>query len=377
MRGSVQSRTKGSWRLRYDGPLDATGKRKQVTETVRGTKKFAEDELRDRLTAIKKGGYVPKSKETVADFMRQWLQIYVTTNCEPKTEQGYRYILGHYVEPIIGGIALQSLTSRHIQGMYTLLLEKGLSARTVKHCHTVLRTSLSYAVKWDALVHNPADATTPPRPSRREMKIWDTETIHEFLEVAKTNRFYYLFHLAVLTGMRRAELAGLKWDSVNLPDGKISVTRTLQRIKGKGLMEGQPKTPKSRRLIALSPNAVKLMHELQGKQLENRLQAGPLWQSSGYVFTQLNGKAIDPDWTSKDFAKIVSRANFPHMTLHGLRHAHATLLLTAGVHPKVVQERLGHSGVSVTLDIYSHVVQGMQEAAALALDERFAQKRAM
>lgn len=376
MQGSIQKRGI-NWRIRYDGPPDATGKRRQVSETVKGAKKDADRVLRDRLAAIENGGYIPRNKETVGEFMRQWLDTYAATNCGPKTQQGYRYLLTHYVEPFIGQIPLQSLTPRHIQSMYTSLLERGLGARTVKHCHTVLKQSLSHAIRWGILVHNPADATTSPRPLRREMGIWDAETIHEFLEAAKSNRFYYLYHLAILTGMRRAELAGLKWDSVDLSEGKLSVTRTLQRIKGKGLVEGQPKTAKSRRLIALGPNAVSLLHEARGRQIEYRLQAGSLWQNTGYVFTQPDGRPVDPEWTSKDFACIVRTANLPHTTLHGLRHAHATLLLTAGVHPKVVQERLGHSGISITLDIYSHVVQGMQEAAALALDARLAQTDAV
>ncbi len=368
--GSIRQRGRGSWQIRYDGPPDANGKITKLSEAVRGSRRDAEKALRERLGIVEDGSYVAKNKETVAEFFQQWLDGYVATNCKPKTQQGYRYLLTHYVEPSIGQIPLQSLAARHIQGMYGNLLNQGLSAQTVKHCHTVLKQALSYAIRWGNLVHNPADATTPPRPPSREVEIWNAETVHEFLVAAKSNRFYYLFHLAVLTGMRRAELAGLKWDSVDLNEGTISVTRSLQRIKGEGLVEGQPKTGKSRRLIALSPNAVSLLHELRGKQIEHRLQAGTLWQDSGYVFTQLNGKAIDPEWTSKDFALIVRRANLPYMTLHGLRHAHATLLLTAGVHPKVVQERLGHSGVSITLDIYSHVVQGMQESAALAIDER-------
>ncbi|MSQ07667.1 MAG: site-specific integrase [Dehalococcoidia bacterium] len=157
--------------------------------------------------------------------------------------------------------------------------------------------------------------------------------------------------------------------------GKLSVVNTLQRITGHGLVVGPPKTARSRRSIALSPEAVNLLHAIRGRQIEQRLAAGDAWQNTGYVFTQANGTPVAPDMISKDFCAIVRTAGLPHLTFHGLRHAHATLLLTAGVHPKVVSERLGHSNIAITMDTYSHVLPGLQEAAALALDERLARGR--
>ena len=150
----------------------------------------------------------------------------------------------------------------------------------------------------------------------------------------------------------------------------------MQRIEGKGLVEGQPKTGKSRRSIALSPVAVNLLHAIRGRQIEQRLAAGTAWQNTGYVFTQADGRPMNPIKVTQEFASIVRQARLPHLTLHGLRHAHATLLLTAEVHPKIVSERLGHSNIAVTMDTYSHVLPGMQEAAAVALDEQLARGHA-
>ena len=189
-------------------------------------------------------------------------------------------------------------------------------------------------MKWGLLVRNPADAATPPRPQGRELQTWDSETIHTFLQASKASPYLDLYNLAVLTGMRRAELCGLAWRVVDLERGKLSVVKTLQRISGHGLWEGQPKTGKSRRSIALSVSAVKLLKNARNKQIEQRLAAGPAWTDSGYVFAHADGRPIDSDRVSKDFARIVRVAGLPHMTLHGLRHAHATLLLTAGVHPQ-------------------------------------------
>jgi integrase len=199
--------------------------------------------------------------------------------------------------------------------------------------------------------------------------MWDAETVDRFLAASEGSRFRDLYQLAVLTGMRRSELAGLKWDYVNLVNGRLSVVATLQRILGLGLVEGQPKTARSRRSIALAPEAVELLHGIRGRQIEQRLDYGDLWHNSGFVFTQENGKPINPPSVSKEFKAIVLKAGLPRLTLHGLRHAHATLALIAGVYPKIVSERLGHSSIAVTMDVYSHVLPGMQEEAAQAVED--------
>ena len=375
MNGSIRQRSKGTWQLRYDAPPDGTGKRRFVSETVRGNKKDAERVLRERLASIENGGYVAKDKETVAQYMQRWLQTYAATNTTIRTQEGYKGNVDRYIVPSIGGIVLQNLTGRHIQTMYGQMLDRGLSARTALHVHRVLREALGHGVKWGILTRNVADATTPPRPDNRQADMWDAETIDQFLVAAEGGRFRSVYHLAVLTGMRRSELAGLKWDHVDLVNGRLSVIATLQRIIGQGLVAGQPKTPRSRRSIALASDAIELLHSLRGRQIEQRLDFGELWMNSGYVFTQEGGKPINPPSVSKDFASIVRKAELPHLTFHGLRHAHATLALTAGINPKIVSERLGHSNIAVTMDTYSHVLPGMQEAAAQAVEDLLARAR--
>lgn len=375
MKGSVHQRSKGSYQLRYEGPPDGTGKRKYLSETVRGTKKEAERVLRERLAAIESGGYVPKHKETVRDFMQRWLDTYASANITLRTLHGYRGYVKRYLDPTIGGVALQNLTPRHIQGVYADMLERGLSNTTVVQLHRIVREDLSHAVKWGILTRNPADATAPPKVQHKEIEMWDVDTIQRFMEGGKESRFGDLYPLAILTGLRRSELCGLKWEHVDLMRGRLSVVRTLQRITGYGLVEGQPKTQKSRRSIALSPEAIDILHAIRNQQMAQQLEAGPVWQSTGYVFTQIDGSPLAPDMISKDFCAFVRKAGLPHLTFHGLRHAHATLLLTDGVHLKIVSERLGHSNIAITADTYSHVLPGLQEQAVLGLDQRLFKRK--
>ncbi|MDA1270673.1 MAG: tyrosine-type recombinase/integrase [Chloroflexi bacterium] len=368
MNGSIRQRSKGTWQLRYDAPPDGTGKRRFVSETVKGNKKDAERVLRERLAAVETGNYVTRDKETVAEYLNHWLGTYAASNTTLRTQQGYLGNIRRYIEPSIGSIELQKLKPDQIQKLYVGLLEKGLGNRTVLHVHRVLRKALSDGVKWGVLVRNVADAATPPRPQNKEMEMWDTDTISEFIAITEGHRFRDFYLLALLTGLRRSELCGVKWESVDLVAGRLSVVRTLQRIDGKGLVEGQPKTRKSRRSIALSPQAVEVLHAVRGQQIEYQLAAGPLWRNTGYVLTQADGSPLNPITVTQKFTAIVRESNLPHLTLHGLRHAHATLMLTAGVHPKVVSERLGHSNIAITMDTYSHVMPGLQEEAVLTLD---------
>ena len=370
MQGNLQKRSKGSWRLRYDGPPDGNGRRRQVTETVRGTRKEAERVLRERIATVENGAYVPKAKDTVNSFLKKWIDTYVATNTTVRTLHGYQGYIDRYITPTIGSIPLQSLTAPQVQKVYADLQGRGLSANTIGQLHRIFKESLSHAVKWGILSRNVAEAVTPPKAVRNQTNMWDVDTIIRFLEATRAGRFGTLYRFATLTGMRRSEICGLKWDCVDLSKSSLSVVNTLQRIAGYGLVEGQPKTGRSRRIIALSRTAVTLLHKIRGQQLENRLKSGPVWQETGYVFTQIDGTAVDRDRISRAFAHFVRDAELPHLTFHGLRHAHATLMLSAGVHPKVVSERLGHSNIAITMDTYSHVLPDLQEAAAEAIDDQ-------
>lgn len=376
MKGHVYSRTQGSWTIMYDLPANGTGKRRQKSETFQGiTKRQAEQKLREKLISMDNGSYVPMVKQTVAAYLNKWMETYVATNCTVRTAAGYREKLHGYIIPKVGHVELQKLSPGQIQNIYAEMLERGLSNTTINQTHRILHKALGTALKWGLLNRNPVDATTAPRLERKLVDMWDTETIEKFLDAAQESRFSDLYALAVLTGMRRSELCGLKWENVDLVASRLSVVNTLQRIKGYGLVEGLPKTARSRRSISLSPQAVETLHAIRGSQLGLQLEAGELWQHTGYVFTQPGGQPIAPDMISKDFCALVRLHGLPRLTFHGLRHAFASLMLSSGVNLKVTSEMLGHSNIAITGDTYSHVLPGMQEEAALLLDQRLTIKR--
>ena len=372
MKGNIMKRGPDTWRLRYDTARQGEGKRRQLTETVHGTKKDAERRLRELIHRAETGLDVPRTKETVTQYMDRWLSTYAATNTSPRTQQGYRGVIHRYVVPEIGGSSLQRLSTDQIQGLYGRMTDRGLSPRTVLQVHRILKEALGLGVTWGLLARNPADSAVPPRVRNNPPQMWDASTVSRFIDLSEPSPYGYFFRFAVLTGMRRSELAGLKWEDVRLDDARLSVVRTLQRITGMGLVEGLPKTAKSRRSIALSSATVDLLHSVRGEQIERRIQAGDAWQETGYVFTTQNGRPIDPDGATQAFTKLIREKRLPHISLHGLRHAHATLMLSAGVHPKVVSERLGHSNIGITLDTYSHVLPDMQEDAVSALDRTLA-----
>ncbi len=349
--GGIRRRSNGSWEIRYYGPPDVDGNQKRIYESLRGSRRDAERVLRDRVGAIERDEFAENSKETVAEFLWRWLDTYAATNTSLRTQQGYRVNVRRLI-PHIGAIPLQKLRPQHVQKMYADLTGRGLSPQTVRLTHRTLSEALSHGVKWGVLTRNVSSATSAPKPKRKQQQMWDAPIIHKFLRIAEDSAFADLYHLAIRTGMRRSELAGLQWEYVDLERAQLSVANTLQRITGRGLMEGNPKTLLSRRMIALSPKAVSLLKSIQRKQIEQRLAAGPIWENTGYVFTQQNGRKIDSDKITRDFTRIVRQNDLPKITLKDLRHAHATLLLVAGVHPKVVSERLGHSNISMHYDGY-------------------------
>ena len=377
MRGQIKRRSKISWTLILDlGRDPATGKRQQQWTTVRGTKRDAERKLAELQHQIDTGGFVKPSRLTLGEFLDQWLRDYAATNVRPRTFEGYNTVVRSQLVPKLGNIALGELRPAHLQAYYAKALTDGrvdgkpggLSARSVLHHHRVLSEALSHAVKWGLVARNVAKAVDPPRPERIEMKALDADGVRKLLEAASGTPYHPMLHLAIYTGMRRSEILGLRWMDVDLSMATLSVVQVIHQLYNGEIIFQEPKTSKSRRLLDLSPTAVLALRAHRERQEADRKMLGVPLADSDLVFSKSDGSPALPNALTKAFGKIARRAGLSAVRLHDLRHTHATLMLRQGVHPKVVQERLGHSSISITLDTYSHVTPGLQRAAALALD---------
>jgi integrase len=268
------------------------------------------------------------------------------------------------------------LNPQHLQKYYAKQItgvrrdgKDALTPTTVSHHHTCLHCALKMAVRGGLLIRNPADAVTPPRPLHTEMHTMNEEDLQTFLETVKTTPYYTLFYTSLFTGVRRSELLALRWTDVDLFLCQISVTQTLHHLQDGNLVFRPTKTAKGRRMIALSPSLALVLKEHREKQRLERIMVGRPFKEDDFVFCTPEGRPLLPDTISNVWRKMVKRAGLKHFRLHDARHTHASLLLKQGVHPKVVQERLGHATISTTLDLYSHVAPGLQAAAAARFDE--------
>lgn len=377
MRGYIEQRSKGSYHLRvYVGRDPQTGKRRYRTETVKGAKRDAQKRLAELVTEINHGVLTLPSRIAVKEYLLKWLDGYAKVNVSPRTYERYEEICRVHLIPSLGAIPLASLQPVHIQDSYAKTLAEGrcngaggLSKRTVNHHHRVLYEALKNAVRQGLIVRNPAEAVTPPRPEHVEMKTLDAQGLRRLLQAAEGTAFYVLFYTAAYTGLRRSELLGLRWERVDADLGTMEVVETLHRLRSGEYILKPPKSQKGRRRIALPPQLAILLRDHKAEQEATRQQIGlPPLLPTDFVFSEPDGSYIDPDRISKAFRKVAQRIGFAGR-FHDLRHTHATLMLAQNVHPKIVQERLGHANIALTLDTYSHKVQGMDEAAALKFGE--------
>jgi integrase len=367
MRGHITKRGKESYSIVISlGRDPATGKYKYQWVTVKGTKKAAEKRLLELLHQLDTGTFVNPGKTTLAEYLRRWLQEYAKPNLSPRGFERYESITRVHLIPRLGNIPLVQLTSEQLQKHYTLKVNEGLSPRSIRYHHVVLHKALETAIKWGLLARNVSDGVDVPRARQTEMRTWDEYEVTRFLETARDSRYYWLFHTALFTGMRRSELLALQWRDIDFQ--QISVNRSLHQLRDGSYVFTQPKSVKSRRAIALSPSSVLTLSEHKEDQKRMRAMLGLPLRDDDLVFAAHDGKPLRPNTVSRAWTALAAHAGLKVIRLHDARHTHASLMLKQGVHPKIVQERLGHSSIQVTLDTYSHVAPGLQEAAAESFD---------
>ena len=367
MRGSVRQKSKNSWQIQIYTGIGPDGKRRRHFETVIGRKGDAQRRLTELLASLDKGVYTPLGKLTLAGLLSQWLQGYVKTNCSIRTLESYQSTAEHHLIPVLGHIQLKQLTPQAIQAYYGQACEK-LSSKSVLYHHRILKHALKYAVRQGYLGRNPCDLVDPPKPQKKAMRTLTPAEVAILLETASDSRFYPVIYTAVGTGLRQAELLALRWRDINFDSESISVSRALYKRRSVCQFT-EPKTAHSRRRVSIPSKLTDYLKEYRAERESLSLHLGGLPHLDDLVFASIEGKPLDPGVLSHAFAKIARRAGLQGVRFHDLRHTFASLMLLRGAKPKVISEALGHASVAFTMDVYSHIMEGMASEAIALLNE--------
>ena len=366
MKGRIRRRSKFSWEITLDIGVDPQGRRQRRYIHVKGKKAEAERKLRELLTSIDQGLPVDTETMTTGDFLEKWLQDYAVPNTRSRTAERYASDVRLHIDPAIGHIKLTDLRASHIQKLEADLMSAGKSPTSVRHLHRVLKSALKRAMRWGYLYRNVAEAVDPPGHVHHEIRPPELEQVLELLRLAADTPYGTALTFMARTGCRRGECLGLRWTDIDLENAVASIVQTLQRVKREGLVFLPPKSAKSKRAIALDQPTIDMLREHRGEQVLWKLELGNVYEDNGLVFPGPFGKPLDPATLTRNFEKLAKKAGIEHVRLHDLRHFHATTLLRAGTHLKVVQERLGHASIAITADTYSHVAPDLQRQAANA-----------
>lgn len=366
-----------------------SGKRKRQTFIFDGGIRAAEREFARMLLELEKSSHLSPDKITVESYLKTWIE---THKISERTRQRYEGIIISRIIPKIGGLQLKKLSPLDIKKMYIEILKDGrldgkpgdLSNGSLKYIHVVLRCALKWAMIDTLISSNPADAVQAPRidtddefyESKEQAKCFTKSEVADLLGVIKDPQFYTLVFVDTRTGLRRGELLALKWQDIDLKNSTLSVKQSIAYTKAKGTYFKPPKTKKSRRTIEISKEVIEILKLHKKKQDQMKMRYRTTYQDNGLVFCQANGSPMHPDTPTKWFLRLLKKTDLPQLNFHCLRHTHASLLLeAANTNPeitlKMISERLGHSSIGVTMDIYGHLMPGMQRQAVDKLEMLF------
>lgn len=373
-RGRVYKAKNGKWGYVVDDTPDpATGKRRQKRRQGFKLEREAKAALEDARRQLASGGSLAGGAQTVAQLIDQWLTVRQDA-VRPNTIAAYRNHLQRQVSPRIGALRLEQVTPAVIANMLTELRTKGgksgqgLSGRTLVHIHKLCCRVFEDAIKWGAMTTNPAAKVPRPRADQHQAKTWSPEDLRRFLNHIENteHRLRAVWHLAAGTGMRRGELLGLRWSDVDLEAGRLSVNQTLT-VADHPISFGPPKSERSRRAIPLAKTTVEQLRAHKARQAADRLRWPGDWPDHDLVFTDEVGAPIHPNVFTRTHKRICAQAGLEPIRVHDLRHSWATMALQQGVPLKVVSEALGHSSITITADLYSHVTEDMARGAVDAV----------
>ncbi|KZR59134.1 tyrosine-type recombinase/integrase [Pseudobacillus badius] len=383
MRGSIKRDEKtNKWYYEVTVSTDPiTGKRKRKKKRGFATQKEAQAALTKLLAELESSEYVEPSKTLLSEYLKDFLKVRKTElgNVTFKLEKGN---METHVIPELGRLPLSKLTTARLQKFVNdLTTEKGLKAASVKKIFNPLKIALDRAVQMELIAKNPALAVVPPKITKEEMVVWSKEDATRFLEFAKKDRLFILFHLALTTGLRQGELLGLRWKDIDMDKGILRVVQVLTRD---GELKNGGKTSAATRTVTLMKETIPLLRKHKAMINSEQLVAEEYYDNDLVICTSKGTPVLHRN-ANRTFERLIKEYNalsaqmkklnnievpmLNKIRFHDMRHTHATLLLLAEVNPKIVAERLGHSKVSVTLDTYSHVLPNMQQGVADKLSD--------
>jgi integrase len=373
MKGHIRERSPGKWAVILDTRDPTTGKRKRKWHSFAGTKRQAQIECARLISELQGGGQLESTKTSMAQFLDRWL-AHIKARVSPRSHERYSEIVAKNIVPGIGAVSLAKLRPAQIAELYTKALASGrrdgtggLSPNTVVYMHRIVKQALAHAVRWEIISRSPADAVDPPKVERGTMSTYDVAQTAELLDAARGSRLYVPIVLGVLCGLRRGEIAALRWRNVDFLNARIAVVQSAEQT-GEGVRYKEPKSGRAR-TVDMPALVTEELRTHRLRQAEELLRLGVRVTDETFVYTREDGEPMQPRSLSHGWQQLIARTELPRVRFHDLRHAHATHLLASGVHPKVASERLGHSKVGITLDLYSHVLPGMQADAAARVDD--------
>jgi integrase len=377
--GTITRRGKTSWRLKYELPRDPqTSERRTAYVTVKGKRADAEKELRRRLAAIDQGVHVDPSSVTIAEYAREWL---TAAELAASTRQRYGELIEQQIVPHLGAVGLQALKPAQVAAWHQTLLREGgkggrpLSALTVGHAHRVLHVILENAAALEVVGRNVASVVSPPKVQHREIEILTADEIAAVLTGLEGHRLHTLAVLGLGSGCRRGEMLALAWLHVDLDGAMLRVERSLEESDAGGLRFKAPKTKHGRRSISLPASVVDVLRAHRKRQLEQRFALGlGKIPDDALLFSNLEGEALRPHTVSSEWSQVMRARKLPLVSLHALRHTHASALIAAKLDVVAVSRRLGHANPTVTLNIYSHLFENKDDAAAAAIEAAMRRK---
>ena len=375
--GNIQKRKRKSgyaWEITIEMPPDPiTKKRNRTSKTVNGTKKEAEQIMRKLISEAEKGYHVTNNKITVLEWVQTWIEVYITPNVSPTTLSRYQGMIKRYINPLLGNMQVQQLTTLAVQSWVNGLKVspasgKEMSAATIKHTYHVLKGAMDKAVLAGIIPRSPCQGIMLPKGEKKAAIVYDEQQIQQLIHAARGTELELPIDMELCLGLRRGELLGLEWGDVDWNKGQIHIVRNRVVVNGKSVVK-DPKTATSKRTIDVPARLLEKLKQHQRTCQINRLRMGEDYTATDYIIVHPDGKPIYPEYLSQMLTKLQTKYDLPQCRFHDLRHLCASIMLMQGVNVKVAQERLGHKDISTTLNIYSHVLPSSAKEAAEKIGE--------